>query len=104
MGGVAAEPESSKLSERDLVLRREQAGPNGIAIECWHLFEKNGTFWVEHTWWRVINNDTTDVGSETLQAGHIFAKADEELCGRLRAAITRRVMPSNDATDATSIQ
>jgi len=90
MGGVAAEPESSKLSERDLVLRREQAGPNGIAIECWHLFEKeNGTFWVEHTWSRP--NDTPGVGSETVQPGYIFAKGDEELCGRLRAAIALRV-------------
>ena len=89
MGGVAAEPESSKLSERDLVLRREQAGPNGIAIECWHLSEKNGTFWVEHTWWHPAN--TSDVGSETIQAGYIFAKDDEELCGKLRAAISHRV-------------
>ena len=87
--GITAEPGFSKLSERDLVLRREQAGPNGIAIECWHLSEKNGTFWVEHTWWHPAN--TSDVGSETIQAGYIFAKDDEELCGKLRAAISHRV-------------
>ena len=79
------------MSHRELVLRREEVGPHG-AIECWYLFEKaNGSYWVEHTWSRPAADNTSAVGSETVQPEQIFANNDEELCEKVRAAIARRL-------------